>query len=158
MSQLLLLICLVLLAGIFAILFLYSHTLMRALAKTDDATFVKSFQAIDSHITNPLFFLQFFGPIIVLGIAAYQAVTSDFSGAWYVYAALASYVAGVVLTMVVNVPLNDGIKRVTDVTTAASLAAARKAFNERRWVRANHVRTATSLVATLCIAKAITLL
>lgn len=143
-----LLIGLVLLAAVLGVLALYSHTIMPGLRKADDRTFVKSFQAIDRQIINPIFMFQFFAPLAVLGLAAFYASKHQLLEAKYIYIALACYLIAVIITMAVNVPLNDGIKKVADVASADSLASAREHFNESKWQLFNHIRTALTLAAT----------
>ena len=147
--KLTLVIGLIMLATVFGVLSLFSHTIMPGLKRTDDRTFVRSFQAIDRQITNPTFMLQFFGPLIVLGLAAWYAQKHQLIEMKYVLAALVCYLLAVIITMAINVPLNDGLKRVTDVTSQHSLADARTQFNESKWVLFNNVRTVLTLGAVL---------
>lgn len=152
--KVLLLTGLVLLATVLGILALYAHTIMPGLKKVDDPTFVKSFQSIDRQIINPIFMLQFFAPLFLLAGAAYYGFKHDLVEAKYIYIALACYLAAVIITMAVNVPLNDGIKKVTG-TSPDALASAREQFNESKWVLFNHIRTALTLVATCCTSAAV---
>src|SRR5689334_1859433 len=54
----------------------YAHTLMPALRRVDDRTFVRAFQAIDRAILNPWFTVPFFGSP-VLAVAATVLVWGD---------------------------------------------------------------------------------
>lgn len=153
--QILLLVSLVLLGGMLGIFALYSHTIMPGLRKTDDGTFVKAFQAIDRRIVNGLFMIQFFGPMLVLGVCAYCVFAYPLAGDAYVYIALLAYGIAVGVTMAVNVPLNDGIKAVVDTTSALSASAARKQFQERRWTQYNHLRVIATLVAVIAVVLAL---
>ena len=56
-------------------------------------------------------------------------------------------VAGVIMTVTINVPLNDAIKAAGDPDRIADLAAVRSAFDESRWATWNLVRTVTTVVA-----------
>jgi Predicted integral membrane protein len=143
-----LLVCLILLATVLGILALYSHTIMPGLRRTNDSTFVNSFQAIDRQIINPIFMLQFFAPLFILGLASFYAYKHHLVEAKYIYVALGCYLLAVLITMAVNVPLNDGIKKVTDTTNTESLASARTQFNESKWLLFNHLRTLFTLLAT----------
>jgi uncharacterized membrane protein len=145
--KVLLLTGLVLLATVLGILALYAHTIMPGLKKVDDPTFVRSFQAIDRQITNPIFMLQFFAPLFLLALAAFYANKHHLVEAKYIYIALACYLVAVILTMAVNVPLNDGLKKVTS-TNPDALTNAREQFNESKWVLFNHIRTVLTLAAT----------
>jgi uncharacterized membrane protein len=151
----LLLITLVLVASICGILALYSHTIMPGLKKLNNTTFVASFQAIDRQIINPVFMFQFFAPVILLIGLAYYAYSQQLAEAKYIYIAAASYLVAVVITMAVNVPLNDGIKKVADITSTQSLANARARFNESKWLVFNHIRTVFTFISTIALSWAI---
>ena len=141
-------------AGTFA---LYSHTIMRGLGKTDDRTFVGAFQAIDRAIINPLFMATFFGPLILTGAAALLHLDDDLRDAlpWLVAGGLL-YLVVVVITVAVNVPLNDAIKAAGD-PDRIDTAQVRGDFREDWWVAFNHVRTVLNLVAFLCLCWALVL-
>jgi uncharacterized membrane protein len=140
-------------AGVFG---LYAHTIMRGLGGTDDRTFVGAFQAIDRAIINPVFMLTFFGALILIGVAAATSLRGDGRASlpWILAAGLL-YLASVVITMVVNVPLNDAIKAAGDPDRIADLAAVRANFHEARWIAWNVVRTLTTTVAFGCLAWAL---
>jgi uncharacterized membrane protein len=146
---------LILAASVAGILLLYSHTIMPGLRSTDNATFVRAFQAIDRHIINPIFMAQFFLPVALLGVACWYANSHNLAEWKYLAVATACYVLAVVITMAVNVPLNDGIKKIADTTSADSLTQARAQFNESKWTLFNHIRTALVLVACCLTAVAI---
>ncbi len=131
-------------AGVFG---LYAHTLMPGLRRVDDRTFVAAFQAIDRAILNPWFLVAFFGAPVLSATAA-VLVWGD-GGALRVWltAAFVLLVAGVVMTVAVNVPLNDAIKAAGDPDRIADLAAVRRAFDESRWATWNLVRTVTTTAA-----------
>lgn len=152
--ELLLLAGLVLVASVLGVLALYSHTIMPGLKRTDNKTFVTAFQAIDGQIINPIFMLQFFAPVFLLGAAAFFAHNYGAAVTAYVYAALCCYIVAVVVTMAINVPLNDGIKARTNLQSAESFASARSQFNESKWTMFNHVRLVFTLLATIAMAAA----
>jgi uncharacterized membrane protein len=125
----------------------YAHTLMPALRTVDDRTFVTAFQAIDRAILNPWFMVAFFGAPVLA--AAGAVLTWGDGGAlriWLLVAA-ALLVAGVIMTVTINVPLNDAIKAAGDPDRIADLAAVRGAFDESRWATWNLVRTVTTVAA-----------
>ena len=95
-----------LMAGVFGI---YALAIMPGLRATDDRTFVAAYQAIDRAIVNPLFMLWFFGPPLFAGAAA-ALLGGERSVLPWIAAALALYLAVVVITFAVHLPLNDAIK------------------------------------------------
>lgn len=127
---------------------LYAHTIMPGLKRVDDASFVKSFQSIDRSIINPFFMLQFFLPMFgFLGLYIY-ARAQDFGEKNFLLAGFILYVVTFVLTVAINVPLNDGIKKVNPSSSPTAMTEARVVFNESKWVISNLVRTLTNFGAT----------
>lgn len=145
----------VLLATMLGIFALYAHTIMPALRKASNATFVQAFGAIDRHIINPIFMIQFFGPLFMLGAASVHAYQHQLNEMIYIVLAFACYLTVIAITLAVNVPLNNGIKDVTNTTDPDSLSEARTQFNERKWIVFNHIRTAFTLLATVLVVVAI---
>ena len=142
-------------AGVFAI---YGNAIMPGLRRTNDRTFVGAFQAIDTAIINPLFLMTFFGGLVFTGIAAALHLGEDFRSVLpWIGIALVLYLAVVVITVAVNVPLNDGIKAAGDPDGIADLAAVRERFNEARWAGWNLFRALATTVAFGCLAWALVL-
>jgi uncharacterized membrane protein len=143
-----------LMAGVFA---LYAHTIMPGLARTDDRTFVGAFQSMDRAIINPWFIGGgFLGALVLTLVAAVAHLGQD--GLPWIAAALVLYLIAFVITIAINVPLNDGLKAAGDPDRIADLAAARRSFNEARWRSWNLVRVLTSTVAFGLLAWALVLL
>jgi uncharacterized membrane protein len=129
-------------AGTFA---LYADTIMPGLRKTDDRTFVGAFQQIDRAIINPWFMIFAFGGALVLTAAA--ALTNRGTPAFgWIAVALGLYLVCVIVTVAVNVPLNDAIKAAGD-PAHINVAQVRAQFGEARWATANLLRVATSVPA-----------
>ena len=144
-----------LMAGVFG---LYANAIMPGLRTTDDRTFVGAFQSIDEAITNPLFLATFVGVLVVTGVAAVLHLRQDGRSVlpWTV-AAFILYLAVFVITVRVNVPLNDEIKDAGDPDRIADLAAVRERFDEAKWVRWNIVRAVMSTAAFGCLTWALVL-
>jgi uncharacterized membrane protein len=124
---------------------LYAHTIMPGLRKTDDRTFVAAFQATDRAIINPWFMITAFGGALVLTLAAGIASRGTPALPW-VAAAFVLYLVAVIITIAVNVPLNDAIKAAGD-PARIDVAQVRARFDEARWAAANLVRVLTSVPA-----------
>jgi uncharacterized membrane protein len=142
-----------LVTGAFAV---YAHTIMPGLKATDDRTFVGAFQALDRAIINPWFMAGGFLGSFVLTAGAAVAHRDEPAFAWIV-AALALYLVAVVITIAVNVPLNDAIKAAGDPDRIADLGGVRDAFQEGRWAAWNLIRTLLSVAALGCLAWALVL-
>jgi uncharacterized membrane protein len=140
-----------LVAGVFA---LYAHTIMPGLKSTDDRTFVAAFQSMDRAIINPWFMAGGFVGALLFTILAAVANLGEDALPWIV-AALVLYLIAFVITIAVNVPLNDAIKAAGDPDRIRDLAAVRERFHETRWAAWNLVRVATSTAAFGCLAWAL---
>jgi uncharacterized membrane protein len=140
-------------AGAFAI---FAHTIMPGLKKTDDHTFVAAFQSIDRAIINPGFMLTAFGGALAFTIAALVTNRGTPALPWIV-AALVLYLVAFVITIAVNVPLNDAIKAAGNPDHIPNLAGVRERFHETRWAAWNLVRVATTTTAFGCLAWALVL-
>jgi uncharacterized membrane protein len=144
-----------LMAGVFG---LYAHTIMPGLGRTDDRTFVGAFQSIDRAIINPLFLPTFLGALVLTGLAAALHLGADGRSVLpWVAAAFVLYLAVFVITIGVNVPLNDGLKAAGDPDRIADLAAARERFDEAKWIRWNLVRAVACTAAFGCLSWALVL-
>jgi uncharacterized membrane protein len=144
-----------LMAGVFG---LYAHAIMPGLGKTDDRTFIGAFQEIDKAVVRPWFMLFFVGALVYTGLAAVFHLGADERSVLpWIVAALALYLAVFVITVAVNVPLNDDIKAAGDPDRIADLAAVRASFHETRWVAWNIVRAVATTVAFGCLTWAVVL-
>jgi uncharacterized membrane protein len=138
-----------LVAGVFA---LYAHTIMPGLRRTDDRTFVAAFQSIDRAIINPWFMTCFLGAPVLTSLAAALHLGPDQRSvlAWTA-TAFVLYLAAVVITIAVNVPLNDALKAAGQPDGVSDLASVRERFTETRWAAWNLLRTVTSTAAFGCL-------
>jgi uncharacterized membrane protein len=141
-----------LIAGAFA---LYAHTIMPGLRKTGDRTFVTAFGQMDRAIINPWFMITAFGGAFVLTLVAVIANRGT-PALPPIAAAFGLYLVAVVITIAVNVPLNDTIKVAGD-PAHIDVAQVRAQFNEARWAAWNLVRVATSVPAFGLLAWALVL-
>ena len=142
-----------LVAGVFA---LYAHTIMPGLRNTDDKTFVTAFQSIDRAIVNPWFMLTaFLGALVFTAAAAVS--NRDGAALPWIAVALGLYAIAFVVTIAVNLPLNDAIKAAGSPDRIRDLHAVREQFHAGRWEAWNLVRVATSTAAFACLTWALVL-
>jgi uncharacterized membrane protein len=142
-----------LVAGVFA---LFAHTIMPGLRSTDDRTFVAAFQSIDRAIINPWFMTTAFLGALLFTIAAVLLNLGRATLPW-IAVALALYVVAFIVTVAVNVPLNDAIKTAGNPDQIHDLAGVRERFNESRWAVWNTLRVVTLTGAFTCLAWALAL-
>lgn len=131
-----------LVAGVYGI---YANAFMPGLAKTDDRTFVAAFQAVDRAILNPLFLGLGFVGALLLTLLAGMLSLKEKALPW-IAVAFVLYLISMIVTIAVNVPLNDALKAAGDPATI-DVAAARAAFDEAKWQAFNLARTLLALVS-----------
>ncbi len=135
-------------AGFF---FTYEASVTLGLANVSDTAYVETFQAINETIRNPAFGLVFFGsiPAIALAIAANWKTMSPVPR-MLLAAALPLYLTGLMITGTGNVPLNNDLADVEEITPATA-AGARAEF-EDDWNRLNLLRSITIGASFACLA------
>lgn len=130
-----------LLAGFF---YSYACSVMPGLARADDRTLVDGMQQINEAILNPVFFLTFMGaPALNLAtwlVLRRRSQRPDGEVLRWVLVGLGLSVLGFVVTMALNVPLNDELAAAGDPARIADLAKVRDDFLGP-WVVWNIVRS-----------------
>jgi uncharacterized membrane protein len=136
-----------------AVFVFYSNTIMPGLRDTDDRTFVAAFRSIDEAITNPLFLgFGFLGALLLTGLAgALHLRAGQRSSLPWIAAAFLLYLVAFVVTIAVNVPLNNALEAAGDPDQIADLTTVRNQFDESRWVAWNNARSAVSVVGFGCL-------
>jgi uncharacterized membrane protein len=135
-------------AGLF---YAYSYSVLPGLGRADDRTFVIGMQRINVAILNGWFALCFAGAVVFTALAAAMHVPRDGRSVLpWIVAAFVLYLVVLVVTFVVNVPLNNELDAAGDPDRVADLAAVRERF-EGSWVRWNIVRSAASTAAFGCL-------
>ncbi|SCE41769.1 Uncharacterized membrane protein [Streptomyces sp. DvalAA-14] len=137
-----------LMAGLY---FAFCVAVLPGLGASDDRTFVEAMQRINVAILNGWFGLAFGGALLLGALAAALHGRGDGRPALpWIIAGVALYAASLVVTMALNVPLNDGLRDAGDPARLRDPAAVRAAF-ESGWVRWNTVRTVACTAALGCL-------
>jgi len=130
---------------------------MIGLSRTDDRTFVDVMQRINVAIVNGWFLISFFGALVFTAAAAVLHLHGDGRPVLpWIVAALVLYVAALVITIGVNIPLNNALAAAGDPDRIADLAAVRERF-EATWVRWNIARAVASTAGLGCLTWALVL-
>lgn len=136
-----------LMAGLF---YAWDVSVMPGLGRLDDRTFVAVMQILIVAIENLAFYLVVVGGFAFTAAAAVlQRRRGQLVTARWVTAAFVLYALALVVTVVVHLPLNDAL-------VAAGEAAVREDF-EMPWRVANLARTATCVLALVCLGRALSL-
>jgi uncharacterized membrane protein len=134
-----------LLAGVF---FGYAVSVNGALHRLKDAEYVRAMQAINVVIQNPLFFLSFMGPVLLLPLVTFLAHGGDSMQFNLLLAATIVYIVGPFgITVAGNVPLNERLAR-ADASNSLTVTDARARF-EKPWNRLHAIRTVAAIIASV---------
>ena len=136
--------------GLMAGLYLtFSIAVLPGIARRDDDTFVGAMRGMNSAILNTIFFLIFLGslPLGLLAVGS-RLTEGDRAGLGWAAVGLGLYVLTLVITGVVNVPLNNQL----DSTEPPEDA---RAVFERGWVRWNAIRTVVCVLSFAAFALAL---
>ena len=134
------------------LLFAFSSFVMTALARQPAECGIRTMQAINVAILNPLFLSIFLGTAAASAALVAASLAQPGSRAVLLPAGATLYLVGVFgVTVLVNVPLNNAL----EALAAGSPEAARFwPGYVRRWTRWNHVRTVCALVASVLLTAA----
>ena len=149
------------LAGLLAGVFYAFHVaFVPALRHMKAKQHIEAMQLVNQKIKNPVFFLSFFGPSLLLPLAAFLNRGTD-QFPVLVAASLLHLVGSNGITVAGNIPLNEALDKV-DVSqiSDAEAEAVRQDFQGpgSRWMRFHAIRTlaavaATALVFIVCLSK-----
>lgn len=131
------------------LLFAFSNFVMRALSRQPPESGIRTMQAINVLILNPLFLVFFLGTALAaIALVVFSALQPAHPGLSFLAAGGALYVVGVFgATMALHVPRNNRLAT-QDPSTAEAAKYWRSYVAE--WTRWNHVRTAAALLAAAC--------
>lgn len=142
-----------LIAGLF---YAWACSVMPGLARTTDRTFVEAMHHMNQAIINPVFFATFLGagPVAVAAYFLERNTGSPGAATWILVGA-GLWAVMFVVTMALNVPLNDELSNSFEAGRT-DFAAIREKF-ESPWVAWNIVRAVASAGALACLVRALML-
>ncbi|GAB0105549.1 DUF1772 domain-containing protein [Nocardia sp. JMUB6875] len=126
-----------LLAGVY---YAYATSVMLALHKFDDKTFVEVFNKINVVIVNPAFMLSFLGSVVFSIIAALFFLRGDYRPIllWIIVAVVLN-ILSLAISGIFNIPLNNDLATADNAVGTPDYAGLRDHF-ETAWVAWNLVR------------------
>ncbi|MGH3824901.1 MAG: DUF1772 domain-containing protein [Pseudonocardiaceae bacterium] len=143
-----------LLAGVF---YAFAVSVMLGLRQVDNRTFVGAMQQINVAIENGWFLASFLGAPVLAALATVLHLSAGHRHALpWIAAGFVLAAAALIITVAVNVPLNNALDAAGGPDQIADLAAVRASF-EAAWVRWNVARAVTSTAAFGCFIWALVL-
>ncbi len=142
------------------LLYDFSVDIVPALRSIKGTTHISMMQAINVKIENPIFFLSFFGPIVLLPLAAFL-LREEPQFAWLLAASIIQIVGSAGVTVAGNIPLNNKLAKIdANQLSEAEADRIRKEFQGPRtpWMRFHTIRTlaaitATTIIFVVCLSK-----
>ncbi len=135
-----------LMAGLF---FIFSVSVMNALAQMRPHEGMKAMQLINRTILNPVFLSTFVGTALsCLCVTAISAIQRQPGYGWVIAGATVYLVGGFFVTAWANVPLNNELNRLS-----VDAEDSPKQWDRylKHWTRWNHLRTAASITAVILL-------
>jgi CubicO group peptidase (beta-lactamase class C family) len=137
----------------------FSVVVMPGIRRLDDGAYLRAFQVMDGIIqdNSPLFIVMWVGSLVaMLSVLVLSVGSSGGPDRLLLIGAAGLYLGGVQLpTVLVNIPLNDGVQMLQIANLDGSAArAAREAF-EPAWNRWNVIRTVVAVATVVMLLTAI---
>ncbi len=142
--------CTALMAGLF---YSYSCSVVLGLRLLTDAEYISAMQSINKAIQNPIFFLSFFGTLLLLPASTYlnylQPLAVRF---WLLLTATILYFTGVFgVTVFGNIPLNNALEKFNLLNASKEAISLQRTIFEARWNNLNTVRTISSIASLVVV-------
>ncbi len=135
------------------LLYAYACSVNLGLGRLPDREYLAAMQSINKEILNPVFFMGFFGALILLPASSFlaygQPVTSRFI---FLIVSTLIYATGAFgVTAFGNVPLNNMLAKIDlRLVSSAEISKIRIAF-EGPWNRLHNIRTVASIISLVCV-------
>lgn len=133
-----------LMAGFF---FAYTFSVNSGLGSLNDIAYLAAMQKINRAVLNPIFYLCFLGPLLLLPVATVQQYNVNSLRFICLIVASITYIGGVFLvTGIKNVPLNNKLDSLDLPTASAQLIAEMRSEFEKPWNFWNKIRTIAAII------------
>ncbi|WP_299873376.1 DUF1772 domain-containing protein [uncultured Sulfitobacter sp.] len=138
--------------ALFGFFYAWVCSTMWGLDAADPRVAIEAMQAMNASVRNAVFAPVFFGTPVVTGITAFVLYRADQSPAalWFALATAVIALLAVLLTMGINVPMNEALAQVAVPTDIDAARAIWLAYSPD-WQFWNQLRTATSGLGLLMV-------
>jgi uncharacterized membrane protein len=139
-----------LMAGLF---YSYSCSVTIGLSKLPDEQYIAAMQSINRSIQNPVFFISFFGALILPPLTTYLNYPYISSNCfWLLLSAAILYLGGSFLVTVIgNIPLNNTLESFNLSGASKEAISLQRLSFEPKWNALNIVRTISSITSFILI-------
>lgn len=142
--------CTALIAGLF---FSYSCSVVLGLKSLPDEEYISAMQSINKAILNPVFFMVFFGTLLLLPFSTWLNYSQPASKSfWLLLSASILYGVAVFGTTVTgNIPLNNTLDKFKILNATKEAISAQRTIFEGRWNYLNNIRTIASILTLILV-------
>lgn len=128
--------------------FTWGNAVTPGIGNLSDSVYLQSFQSMNRSILNPIFFVVFFGPVLLATMAGFTNRSESSIILWLCLLVAVLYLIGLALvTIFGNVPLNELLDKADLLAmTPEELSALRQKF-EKPWNNYHTVRTISSTLS-----------
>ncbi|MDQ6845152.1 MAG: DUF1772 domain-containing protein [Bacteroidota bacterium] len=131
------------------LLYAYSCSVNLGLGRLPDREYLDAMQSINKEILNPLFFIGFFGALVILPVSCFFNYSRPVSSR-FIFLVIASllYAIGVFgVTIFGNVPLNDTLAKANLPASSAEEISTLRINFEGPWNKLHTARTIASVIS-----------
>lgn len=138
--------------ALFGFFYAWVCSTMWGLDAADPRTAIEAMQAMNASVRNAVFAPVFFGTPVITGITAFALYRANQPGPARFYTLATAIIAllAVLLTMLVNVPMNEALAQITAPTDIDAARAIWLAYSPD-WQFWNQLRTVTSGIGLLLV-------
>jgi uncharacterized membrane protein len=132
-------------------MYVFSTFVMRGLDRTGPVQAITAMRGINTEANaNAAFLLPFFGAaLLAIGVGVVAVIQWYQPGSGWLLAGAVLGIAGAVITVVFNVPLNNRLDAINPDGLSAADAAREWQVYLSSWTAWNHVRSATGVLAAI---------
>ncbi len=135
------------------LLYAYACSVNLGLSQLPDKEYLAAMQSINKEILNPIFFMGFFGALILLPVSSFATYSQPVSFRFiFLIVATLVYATGTFgVTAFGNVPLNNVLAKI-NLQSASSVEISRIRIDfEGPWNRLHNIRTVTSIISLVFV-------
>ncbi len=143
-------VCAGLMAGLF---FSFSYSVVLGLGRLSNSEYISAMQHINRAIQNPVFFIIFFGSLILLPLCVYNQYSYPIStNFWLILTAAILYITGAFGTTIFgNIPLNDSLDKFDLSNSSQEAISLQRTIFESKWNNLNTIRTLSSVLSFILL-------
>jgi uncharacterized membrane protein len=143
-------ICVGLMAGVF---YAYSCSVMPGLSRLPDREFLAAMQSINRAIQNPVFFISFFGALVLLPVCSFMKFGHPLllSSRFIIAATLVYLIGAFGVTVFGNIPLNNSLDKFDYANASGEALNLQRAAFEAKWNSLNLVRALSSVISFILV-------